>query len=81
MKVHTIALAKALGVVGLINVQYAYKDGTVYVIEVNPRASARCRSCRRPSACRWRRSRRAHAGRDAGEIGFTQEIVPPFVSA
>ncbi len=39
MKKHTIAFAKALGVVGLINVQYAYKDGQVYVIEVNPRAS------------------------------------------
>jgi carbamoyl-phosphate synthase large subunit len=34
-----VALAKALGVVGLINVQYAVKDGVVYVIEVNPRAS------------------------------------------
>ena len=33
------ALAKALHVVGLMNVQYAVKDGTVYVLEVNPRAS------------------------------------------
>ena len=39
MRAHTVAFAKALGVVGLINVQYAYKDGVVYVIEVNPRAS------------------------------------------
>ncbi|MEO1024965.1 MAG: carbamoyl-phosphate synthase large subunit, partial [Pseudomonadota bacterium] len=35
----TKALAKALNVVGLMNVQYAIKDGTVYLIEVNPRAS------------------------------------------
>ena len=35
----TAALAKALGVVGLMNVQYAVKDQTVYVLEVNPRAS------------------------------------------
>ena len=35
----TEAMAKALGVVGLMNVQYAVKDGTVYVLEVNPRAS------------------------------------------
>jgi carbamoyl-phosphate synthase large subunit len=35
----TAALAKALGVVGLMNVQYAVKDRTVYVLEVNPRAS------------------------------------------
>ena len=35
----TRLLAGALGVVGLMNVQYAIKDGTVYVLEVNPRAS------------------------------------------
>jgi len=33
------ALAKALGVVGLMNVQFAVKNGEVYLIEVNPRAS------------------------------------------
>jgi carbamoyl-phosphate synthase large subunit len=32
-------LALALGVVGLMNVQFAIKDGTVYILEVNPRAS------------------------------------------
>jgi carbamoyl-phosphate synthase large subunit len=35
----TTALAKALGVVGLMNVQYAVKDSDVYVLEVNPRGS------------------------------------------
>ena len=35
----TRALAKALKVGGLMNVQYAIKDGTIYVLEVNPRAS------------------------------------------
>ncbi len=35
----TKALAKALNVGGLMNVQYAIKDGTIYVLEVNPRAS------------------------------------------
>src|SRR4029077_20335664 len=36
---HTRALADALEVVGLLNVQYAVKDAKVYVIEANPRAS------------------------------------------
>jgi carbamoyl-phosphate synthase large subunit len=36
---YTIRLARALSVVGLMNVQYAIKDGVVYVLEVNPRAS------------------------------------------
>ncbi len=35
----TVALARALGVVGLMNVQFAVKDGDIYVLEVNPRAS------------------------------------------
>jgi carbamoyl-phosphate synthase large subunit len=36
---YTVRLAKALNVIGLMNVQYAIKDGKVYVLEVNPRAS------------------------------------------
>jgi carbamoyl-phosphate synthase large subunit len=35
----TAALAKALKVVGLMNIQYAIKDGRIYILEVNPRAS------------------------------------------
>jgi carbamoyl-phosphate synthase large subunit len=36
---HTERLARALHVIGLMNVQYAIKEGVVYVLEVNPRAS------------------------------------------
>ncbi|MBS4048596.1 MAG: carbamoyl-phosphate synthase large subunit [Alphaproteobacteria bacterium] len=39
IKRQTEALARALKVVGLMNVQYAVKDGVVYILEVNPRAS------------------------------------------
>jgi carbamoyl-phosphate synthase large subunit len=39
IKRQTTAMARALNVIGLMNVQYAVKDGTVYVLEVNPRAS------------------------------------------
>ena len=39
IKLQTEALARALKVVGLMNVQYAVKDGVVYILEVNPRAS------------------------------------------
>ncbi len=35
----TVSLAKALGVIGLMNVQFAVKDDVVYILEVNPRAS------------------------------------------
>lgn len=39
VRAETAKLALALNVVGLMNVQYALKDGDIYVIEVNPRAS------------------------------------------
>ncbi len=39
LKAETEAMAKAIGVVGLMNVQYAIKDNDVFVLEVNPRAS------------------------------------------
>ncbi len=39
LKRQTVAMARALNVRGLMNVQFAIKDGTIYVLEVNPRAS------------------------------------------
>jgi carbamoyl-phosphate synthase large subunit len=39
LKRQTVVMARALNVVGLMNVQFAIKDGDIYVLEVNPRAS------------------------------------------
>ena len=39
LKLQTVLMARALHVVGLMNVQFAIKDGVIYVLEVNPRAS------------------------------------------
>ncbi|MCC5991742.1 MAG: carbamoyl-phosphate synthase large subunit [Rhodobacteraceae bacterium] len=39
LRIQTEALARGLNVVGLMNVQFAIKDGEIYVLEVNPRAS------------------------------------------
>ncbi len=81
MKAHTVAFARALGVVGLINVQYAYKDGVVYVIEVNPRASrtapfvSKAIGVSLPSV-----AARLMLGETLAQVGFTQEIIPPYVS-
>ncbi len=81
MKHHTVALAKALGVVGLINVQYAVKNGTVYVLEVNPRGSRTIpfvsKAIGVPLASV---AARVMVGETLDEIGFTEEIVPPYVS-
>jgi carbamoyl-phosphate synthase large subunit len=79
MRAHTVAFAKALGVVGLINVQYAGKDEKVYVIEVNPRASRTVpfvsKTIGVPLASY---AARVMLGESLASIGFTEEIVPPF---
>ena len=81
MKAYTVSLAKALGVVGLINVQYAVKDRTVYVLEVNPRGSRTIpfvsKAIGVPLASV---AARAMVGETLAEIGFTREIIPPYVS-
>jgi carbamoyl-phosphate synthase large subunit len=81
MRRQTIALARALGVVGVINVQYAIKDGVVYILEVNPRASRTIpfvsKAIGVPLASY---AARVMVGETLEEIGFTKEIVPPYVS-
>jgi carbamoyl-phosphate synthase large subunit len=81
MREQTIALAKALGVIGLINVQYAIKDGTVYVLEVNPRASRTIpfvsKAIGAPLASL---AARVMLGESLADVGLTEEIVPTYVS-
>jgi len=81
MREQTVALAMALGVVGLINVQYAIRHGIVYVLEVNPRASRTIpfvsKAIGVPLASL---AARVMVGETLDDIGFTEEIVPPYVS-
>jgi carbamoyl-phosphate synthase large subunit len=73
----TYALAKALKVVGLMNVQFAIKDGELYVLEVNPRASRTipfvAKAIGVPLA---KLAARAMAGAKLKDLGFTKEIQP-----
>jgi carbamoyl-phosphate synthase large subunit len=81
MRDQTVSLALALGVVGLINVQYAIKNGVVYVLEVNPRASRTIpfvsKAIGVPLASL---AARVIAGETLDDVGLTEEIVPPYVS-
>jgi carbamoyl-phosphate synthase large subunit len=74
---YTHRLAKALRVRGLMNVQYAIKDGTLYVLEVNPRASRTvpfvAKATGRPLAGI---AAKVMVGRTLDELGFTDEPVP-----
>ncbi|MEM6300418.1 MAG: carbamoyl-phosphate synthase large subunit [Pseudomonadota bacterium] len=74
-------MAKALGVRGLMNVQLAFQDGQIYVIEVNPRASRTVpfvSKCIGTSLAKI--AARCMAGKSLAEQGFTQEVVPGFFS-
>ncbi len=78
---YTHALARALEVVGLMNVQYAIQKGLVYVLEVNPRASRTVpfvsKAIARPLA---KIAARAMTGRSLRDQGFTAEIIPRHIS-
>ncbi len=81
MRAHTVAFAKKLGVVGLINVQYAIQHGVVYVLEVNPRASRTVpfvsKTIGKPLASY---AARVMLGETLEQIGYTKEIIAPYVS-
>ncbi|MBM3865104.1 MAG: carbamoyl-phosphate synthase large subunit [Verrucomicrobia bacterium] len=73
----THALARALRVVGLMNVQFAIKDDQLYVLEVNPRASRTvpfvAKAIGVPLA---KLAAKVMAGAKLRELGFTRELTP-----
>ena len=81
----TEAMARALDVIGLMNVQFAIQgegsEATVYVLEVNPRASRTVpfvsKACGLPLA---KIAARCMAGQSLASQGVTREIVPPYYS-
>ena len=77
MRAQTEALARALNVIGLMNVQFAIKDDQVYILEVNPRASRTVpfvsKSCGVQVA---KIGARVMAGESLEELGFTEEVIP-----
>jgi carbamoyl-phosphate synthase large subunit len=85
LRLQTVAMAKALGVVGLMNVQFAIKGqgdaAQVYVLEVNPRASRTVpyvsKATGRPLA---KIAARCMVGQSLASQGATKEIIPPYFS-
>lgn len=81
VKSYTRKLALAVGVKGLINVQYALKDGTVYILEANPRASRTVpfvsKAIGHPLA---KYAALIAVGKTLDELGFTQDPTPGFYS-
>ncbi|AJE03610.1 carbamoyl-phosphate synthase large subunit [Geobacter pickeringii] len=77
----TELMALELNVKGLMNVQYAIKDGTIYILEVNPRASRTApfvsKATGRPLA---KIAARVMAGKSLKELGVAGDIVPKHMS-
>ncbi len=77
----TVALALELNVIGLMNIQYAVKGETIYLLEVNPRASRTVpfvsKATGRPLA---KIAALAMAGKSLQEQGVQGEIVPKYMS-
>ena len=73
----TYALARALNVIGLMNVQFAIKDGDLYVLEVNPRASRTvpfvAKAIGVPLA---KLGAKVMTGLKLKDLGFTRELTP-----
>ena len=81
MREHTRAFALKLGVVGLLNVQYAIKDGVVHVLEVNPRASRTVPFVSKATGVSLARIAAAVAvGKTLDELGLSDDVVQPYVA-
>jgi carbamoyl-phosphate synthase large subunit len=77
----TKQMARALGVVGLMNVQFAIQGKTVFVLEVNPRASRTVPFVSKACGLQLAKvAARCMIGTSLKAQGVTREIVPPFYS-
>jgi carbamoyl-phosphate synthase large subunit len=76
---YTHAMARELKVVGLMNVQYAVKDGKVFVLEVNPRASRTVPFVSKAIGVPLAKlAAKIMAGKTLKELGFTKEVWPKY---
>ncbi len=76
-----VLLAKALHVCGLMNIQFAIQRGTVYVLEVNPRASRTVPFVSKATGLQLAKiAARCMAGKSLAAQGVRGEVLPPYFS-
>src|SRR5580765_7988273 len=76
---YTYAMARELKVIGLMNVQYAVKGEKVYVLEVNPRASRTVPFVSKAIGIPLAKlAAKVMAGKTLKQLGFTEEVWPPY---
>jgi len=77
----TVAMAKALNVVGLMNVQFAIQEDNVFVLEVNPRASRTVPYVSKATGTPLAKvAARCMVGQSLASQKATREIIPPYYS-
>ncbi len=77
----TRLLAKALHVIGLLNIQFAVRDDEIFVLEVNPRASRTVPFVSKATGVQLAKlATKVMIGKTLAELGFTEEIHPSHVS-
>ena len=75
----TKALAAELGVVGLMNIQFAVKNKEIYLLEVNPRASRTIPFVSKATGVPLAKlATKVMLGHSLNELGFTGQISPPY---
>lgn len=81
IKVQTKAIASELNVIGLMNIQYAVKNGRIYVLEVNPRASRTVPFVSKATGIPLAKlATRVIMGERLTALGLTEEVTPSHVS-
>ena len=81
LRAQTAQMALALGVKGLMNVQFAIQGETVYVLEVNPRASRTVPFVSKACGLQLAKiAARCMAGQSLKSQGATKEVIPPYFS-
>ena len=81
LREQTRKLAKALSVIGLMNIQFAIQNGVIYVLEVNPRASRTVPFVSKATGLALAKvAARVMTGRKLKQLGLTAERVPVYYS-
>lgn len=81
LRIQVRKLALELGVVGLMNTQFAVREGEVYLIEVNPRAARTIPFVSKATGVPLAKvAAKVMAGQSLASQGFTKEIIPPYFS-
>ena len=77
----TIDIARELKVIGLMNIQFALKDGDLYILEVNPRASRTVPFVSKATGVPWAKlASQVMVGTKVSDLGVSDRLLPPHVS-